>query len=163
MTCLIELARVAKADGRSVDALDHLREVYEPVHRGPYPMEEADARALAAEIAFESGDRSTAVAEAGRAFAMAWCDGPPYAYASGLHSAASVLSRCGAQPPLLPAFDRARFAGLPEVSVSASGDIEVNADRWGGRTSMLGRFLVIARFRATRTPTPLSPRGKQTS
>jgi len=66
MWCLIELARVARDGGRTADALDHLRDVYEPARRGPYPMEEAEARALAAEIARESGDRGTAVAQAAR-------------------------------------------------------------------------------------------------
>ena len=161
MVCLIELARVARDDGRTADASDHLRDVYEPVRRGPYPTEESDARALAAEIAQESGDRRTAVTEARAAYVKAWCDGPPYAYASGLRSAESVLSRCGADAPSLPGFDQARFAALPTIFVATSGDIDVWADVHSDDPVLLERFLEIGRSMVTRTPTPLSHSGEQ--
>jgi tetratricopeptide (TPR) repeat protein len=160
MVCLVELARVARDDGRTADALDHLRDVYEPARRGPYPMEEADARGLAAEIARESGDRSTAVTEARAAYVKAWCDGPPYAYASGLRSAESVLSRYGADAPSPPVFDQARFVALPTIFVAASGDINVSADVDSDNPVLLERFLEIGRSMVTRTPTPLGHSGE---
>ena len=159
MVSLIELAQVARDAGRTADALDHLRDVYEPARRAPYPIEEADARVLAAEIARESGDRRTAVTEARAAYVKAWCDGPPYAYASGLRRAEAVLARCGAGTPSLPAFDQARFAALPRVSVASLGDFNVSTDVEYDDPLLLERFLVIGRSTVTRTPTPLGPTG----
>jgi hypothetical protein len=101
------------------------------------------------------------VTEAHAAYVKAWCDGPPYAYASGLRSAESVLSRCGADTPSLPVFDQARFAALPRVSVAASGDINVSADAEDDDPVVLERFLVIGRSMVTRTPIPLGSPGEQ--
>ena len=114
---LVALSRRAlKIDGPSA-ARKLLEEVWEPAERGPYPLIQADAFNLLADIARTEGDRPGAVDAATRAYELAWCDGPPWAYHWGLEAAREHLAALDAPEPALPPFDETKFDPLPDISI----------------------------------------------
>ncbi len=96
--------------------------------RGPYPLHQADAYNLAADIAWAEGDNSAAIAAATQAYRAAWCDGPPYAYHWGLEKAKSQLKTFGAPEPEMPPFDESKFEPMPEVEINPKDEYWVDPD-----------------------------------
>jgi hypothetical protein len=95
-----------------------LDDVWDAVARGPYPLYQADAYNVLADLEWTAGNPQAAIDAATRAYQAAWCDGPPYAYHWGLQTATGHLTALGAPEPDMPAFDKVAFEPLPEVEIN---------------------------------------------
>jgi len=60
---------------------------------------------------------AAAIEGATRAYRLAWCDGPPFAYHWGLVKARQHLQELGAPEPEMPPFDETKFEPMPEVEI----------------------------------------------
>ncbi|MDQ3804170.1 MAG: tetratricopeptide repeat protein, partial [Acidobacteriota bacterium] len=115
------LAEAARRRGDFNAARELLRGVLRASERGPYRLSHAHARNILAQVERDAGDAAAAVEEAARAYELAWCDGPPYAYRRGLAAASAHLAALGAPEPQLPPFDESKFKPLPEVEIDQLG------------------------------------------
>ena len=72
-----------------------------------------------AQIERDAGNREAAIEAATKAYRLAWCDGPPYAYHWGLEAAKQHLRELGA-PELtdLPPFNESKYEAMPEVEIN---------------------------------------------
>ena len=70
----------------------------------------------------DAENRDAAVAAAEKAFWLAWCEGPPFAYHWGLKAAKEHLGELGAPEPELAPFDEANFEPMPEVKIDPPED-----------------------------------------
>lgn len=126
LPALIALAELHRRRGEVEAARGVLADVWDPAERGPYPMFHADGLNVLAQIERDAGNRDAAVAAAARAFELAWCDGPPFAYHWGLERAREHLAELEAPEPELPEFDESKFEPMPEVEINPP-------DEFGGR------------------------------
>ncbi len=126
---VIALACASSKERSYSRARDHLDEIWIPSERGPYPLLQADAFNLLAEICKCENDREGAIAAATKAFAAAWCDGPPYSYHYGLTNARHHLRELGAPEPQLPPFDPSKFDPMPEVDINPKDDFWVDPSK----------------------------------
>ena len=94
--------------------LDH---VWEATERGPYPLIQADACNVLAQIERDANDTVAAVEAATKAYRLAWCDGPPFAYRCGLEKAKKHLKALGAPALKMPPFDESKFKPMPKVEI----------------------------------------------
>ena len=117
LPALVALAELHRRQGEPETAREVLEDVWDPAERGPYPMFHADGLNLLAQIERDTGNPEAAVAAAKKAFELAWCDGPPFAYHWGLEAARKHLAELGAAEPDLPAFDESKFEPMPEVEI----------------------------------------------
>ena len=100
-----------------------MEDVWEPAERGPYSLVHADARNVLARIERDSGNTQAAVEAATRAYRLAWCDGPPFAYHWGLEAAKATLAELGApEPDDLPLYDDSQYEPMPEVEIDPPED-----------------------------------------
>lgn len=81
-------------------------------------MFHADAINVLAQIERDEGNRDAAVEAATKAYQLAWCDGPPYAYHWGLEKAKAHLAALGAPEPEMPPFDESKYEPMPEVEIN---------------------------------------------
>jgi len=125
LPALVAMAELHYRRGEVETARGLLEDVWAPAERGPYPMVHADGLNLLARIECDAGNRQAAVEAATRAFELAWCDGPPFAYHWGLEAARKHLAELGAPEPELAAFDESKFEPMPEVEINP-------ADEFGG-------------------------------
>lgn len=80
-------------------------------------MLHADARNVLAQIERDAGNTEEAIEAATKAFQLAWCDGPPYAYHWGLIKAQKHLEELGAPLPEMKPFNEADYEPMPEVEI----------------------------------------------
>jgi tetratricopeptide (TPR) repeat protein len=109
LPALVALAELQLRQGNFNAAREFLDDVWEAAEQGPYILIHADACNALAQIERESGNIAAAVEAASRAYELAWCDGPPFAYHWGVITAQRHLRDLGAPEPQLPPFDEARF------------------------------------------------------
>jgi tetratricopeptide (TPR) repeat protein len=83
-----------------------LDEVWEPLRRGPLRIWSADAHVVLAEAEWAAGHRAASIEAANEAYRLAWCDGPPYAYAHALEKARALLRIWKSAPPIIPVENR---------------------------------------------------------
>lgn len=114
LTALAELWRRLE-DFKS--ARDLLEDAWESAERGPYPLFHADAFNVLAQIERDEGNSEAAIEAATKAYRLAWCDGPPFAYHWGLEKAKKHLEELGASEPEMPPFDESKFEPMPEVEI----------------------------------------------
>jgi hypothetical protein len=95
-----------------------LDDVTELAACGPDTLSHADALILSAQIELGEGNRAGAAAAARKAYELAWCDGPPYAYRWGLERARALLAESGGEEPRMPDFDPAKHPPLPDVDAA---------------------------------------------
>ncbi len=117
LPALIALAEMRRREGRLPEARELLDDVWDGAERGPYPLENADALNVLAQIERDAGRTAQAIDAATQAYPLAWCDGPPYAYHWGLVAAQKHLTELGAPLPAMPPFDPGKFAPMPEVEI----------------------------------------------
>lgn len=117
LPALVALAELRRRQGDLKAARELLDDVWEAAERGPFPLIHADACNVLAQIERDAGDQAAAVEAATRAYTLAWCDGPPFAYHWGLEKARKHLQELGAPELLLPAFDETKFEPMPEVEI----------------------------------------------
>lgn len=128
LPALVALAELRRRQGDAEAAREMLDSVWEAAERGPYPLVHADACCVLAEVERDEGSVEKAVEAARRAYKLAWCDGPPFAYHWGLERARGLLKELGAGEPELPAFDESKFEPMPDVKINL-------ADEFGGKSS----------------------------
>jgi tetratricopeptide (TPR) repeat protein len=114
---IIALAELRRQEGKPDEARDYLNDIWEYAERGPYLLEHADALNVLTQIERDAGNHEKAVEAATKAYRLAWCDGPPFAYHWGLVTAQKHLQELGAAEPKLPPFDESKFEPMPEVEI----------------------------------------------
>jgi tetratricopeptide (TPR) repeat protein len=117
LPALIALAELRRRQGDLKAARELLDDVWEMAERGPYPLIHADACNVLVQIERDAGNQVKAVEEATRAYQLAWCDGPPFAYHWGLEKARKHLRGLGAAEPQMPPFDESLFEPMPQVEI----------------------------------------------
>jgi Fe-S-cluster formation regulator IscX/YfhJ len=114
---LVAMAELSRRRGEPGRAREFLDDLWEPAERGPYPLYHADALNVLAQVERDAGNRDAAVEAATKAYRLAWCDGPPFAYHWGLCEARELLAELGAPEPEMPPFDQSKFEPLPHVEI----------------------------------------------
>lgn len=115
---LIALAELRRRQGNSEAARELLDDVWEAAERGPYPLFQADALNVLAQIERDAGNTIAAIEAATKAYRKAWCDGPPFAYHWGLEAAKAHLVALGApEPSDLPPYDESKYEPMPDVEI----------------------------------------------
>jgi tetratricopeptide (TPR) repeat protein len=122
LPALVALAELRRRQGELGTARELLDDVWEAAERGPYPLVHADAWCVLAEVEKDEGKLDKAIDAAGKAYRLAWCDGPPFAYHWGLEKARALLKELGAGEPELPAFDASKFEPMPEVEIDPADE-----------------------------------------
>ncbi len=117
LPALVALGELRRRQKELKAAREFLDDVWEMAERGPFPIVHADACNVLAQIERDEGNHEKAVEAATKAFQLAWCDGPPFAYHWGLEEARKHLQELGAQEPKMPPFDESKFEPMPEVEV----------------------------------------------
>ena len=119
LPALADLAELRRRQGDLKAARELLEDVWESAERGPYPLLHADALNVLAQIERDAGNHAAAVDAATKAYRLAWCDGPPYAYHWGLEAAKKHLRDMGAAAPTdLAPFDESKYEPMPEVEIN---------------------------------------------
>lgn len=122
---LISLAELRRQQTDLKAAREFLDDVWEAAERGPYPLFHADALNVLAQIERDEGNTAAAVETATKAYRLAWCDGPPFAYHWGLEKAKRHLTELGAPEPAMPPFDESEFEPMPEVEIDPDDEFHV--------------------------------------
>jgi tetratricopeptide (TPR) repeat protein len=125
LPALTALAEMERRQGDEKAARELLEDIWEYAERGPYPMFHADALNVLAQIERDAGNTDKAIEAATRAYQLAWCDGPPYAYHWGLIKAQKHLDELGAPIPAMPPFDESKFEPMPEVEIDPDDEFHV--------------------------------------
>jgi tetratricopeptide (TPR) repeat protein len=125
LTALAELHRRKQEFTAARELLD---QIWDLAERGPYPLFHADALNVLAQIERDEGNTKAANAAATKAYTLAWCDGPPYAYHYGLTNARKHLQELGAPEPQLPPFDESKFEPMPDVELNPKDEFWVDPD-----------------------------------
>ncbi|MDX6269916.1 MAG: hypothetical protein QOD28_1139 [Acidobacteriota bacterium] len=128
---LAALAELQRRQGDLKAAREFLDDVWDAAERGPYPLVHADACNVLAQIERDAGNVAEAVEAAGRAYRLAWCDGPPFAYHWGLEKARRHLRELGAGEPEMPPFDALKFEPMPEVEIDPEDEFHVGKSGGG--------------------------------
>jgi len=105
IAALIALAELRRKQGKPEAARELLQDVWHAAQDGPYKLFHADACNALAYIARDQDKPQEAIDAATQAYQLSWCDGPPYAYHSGLMQARAHLAVLGAPEPQLTPFD----------------------------------------------------------
>jgi tetratricopeptide (TPR) repeat protein len=127
LAALIALAELRRRQGDRKAAREMLDGVWGPAERGPFPLLHADAYNVLAQIERDEGNHSAAIGAAAKAYGLAWCDGPPFAYHWGLVAAQKHLQELGAPEPPMPPFDESKFEPMPEVEIDPQDEFHEEA------------------------------------
>jgi tetratricopeptide (TPR) repeat protein len=133
LPALIGLAEMHRLEGNTKGVRNLLDDVWEPAERGPYRLLHADAYNVLTQLERDLGQMEPAQQTATAAYYLAWCDGPPYAYAAGLSRAREHLAARGApEPDDLPPFDAAAYGPFLEAEIDPadafSAEVDMPAD-----------------------------------
>jgi tetratricopeptide (TPR) repeat protein len=126
LSALAELHRRKQEFSTSRELLE---QIWDLAERGPYPLFHADALNVLAQIERDEGNREAAIVAATKAYLLAWCDGPPYAYHYGLTNARDHLEELRAPEPQLPPFDESQFEPMPDVELNPKDEFWVDPDK----------------------------------
>src|SRR6266498_3118397 len=126
---LIALAELRCRQKDVKDAREMLDDVWELAERAPYPLFHADAFNVLAQIERDEGNKDKAIEAAIKAYRLAWCDGPPYAYHWGLQKAKGHLKELGAPEPEMSPFDESKYEPMPEVEINPKDEFWVDPDK----------------------------------
>jgi len=124
-SALIALSELHRRRRDEKAAREFLDDVWEYAERGPYRLLYADALNVLAQIERDAGNKEKAIEAATKAYELAWCDGPPYAYHWGLIKAQKHLEELGAPLPEMPPFDETKFEPMPEVEIDPEDEFHV--------------------------------------
>jgi tetratricopeptide (TPR) repeat protein len=126
---LVALAELRRQQKDLKAAREHLDDMWEYAERGPYPLFHADAFNVLTIIERDAGNFAAAVEAAMKAYRLAWCDGPPFAYHWGLEAAKKHLKELGAPEPEMPPFDESKYEPMPEVEINPKDEFYVDLKR----------------------------------
>lgn len=101
LPALIGLTELEGKRGNFKRAREYLKRVWRPAQSGPYPLIQADAKNMLAQIERDEGNKDAAIEAAREAYILAWCDGPPFVYRQGLDNALVHLRALNAKIPSL--------------------------------------------------------------
>jgi len=133
LATITALAELHRRRHESSGAREILDQIWELAERGPCPTLHADALNVLAQIERDEGNTKAAIAAATKAYTLAWCDGPPYAYHYGLTNARKHLQELGAPEPQLPPFDEYKFEPMPDVELNPKDEFWVDPDELDSR------------------------------
>jgi tetratricopeptide (TPR) repeat protein len=125
METLQALAQLRRVQGNLSAAREFLEDLFAQSERGPYRLVHADAYNVLAQIERDEGNPAAAIAAATKAYRLAWCDGPPFAYHWALEKAKEHLKELCAPEPALPPFDESKFEPMPEVEIDPEDEFHV--------------------------------------
>jgi tetratricopeptide (TPR) repeat protein len=134
LPALVALAELRRRQGELKAAREFLDDIWDAAERGPYPLIHADGCNVLAQIERAVGNTAAAVEVATRAYRLAWCDGPPFAYHWGLEKARALLKELGAEEPEMPAFDASKFEPMPEVEIDPADEFGAGSVEGRSRT-----------------------------
>ena len=123
---LISLSNLSLVRNKYETARAQLDDVWDAVEQGPYPLYQADAYNVLADICLTKGDAVGAIDAATKAYRAAWCDGPPWTYHWGLEKARAHLQALGAPEPNMPPFDESKYDPMPEVEINPKDEFWVD-------------------------------------
>jgi tetratricopeptide (TPR) repeat protein len=126
---LVALGELHRRKQEFTAARELLDQIWDLAERGPYPLFHADALNVLAQIEHDEGNVNAAIEAATKAYKLAWCDGPPYAYHYGLTNARKHLEELGAPEPQLPPFDESKFEPMPDVELNPKDEFWVDPDK----------------------------------
>jgi tetratricopeptide (TPR) repeat protein len=115
---LVALAKLRQRQGDLKAARELLDDLWESAERGPYLLFNVGALNMLAQIERDAGNHTAAVEAATKAYRIAWCDGPPFAYHWGLVAARKHLGELGASEPQMPLFDESKRESIPDVEIN---------------------------------------------
>ena len=127
LPALVALAELQRREEALKAAREFLDDVWEAAERGPYRLVHADAFNVLAQIERDEENEAAAVEAATKAYKLAWCDGPPFAYHWGLVAARKHLRELGAAEPLMPPFDESKFEPMPEVEIDPEDEFHAGS------------------------------------
>ena len=125
LTAVVAIAELRRRQKKLEVAREYLNEVWDLAERGPYPLLHADALNVLTQIERDEGNKTAAIEAATKAYQLAWCDGPPFAYHWGLEKAKQQLKELGAPEPEMPPFDKSKFEPMPEVEIDPDDEFHV--------------------------------------
>jgi tetratricopeptide (TPR) repeat protein len=128
LPALVALSELRGKQKKPDEAREFLEDVWEAAVRGPYPLFHADAFNVQAQIERDARNHQKAIEAASKAYRLAWCDGPPFAYHRGLITAQKHLQELGALEPEMPPFDESKFEPMPEVEIDRDDEFHARAD-----------------------------------
>ena len=128
LPALVALAELRRSQGDVNAAREYLDDVWEMAELGPYPLIHADASNVLAQIERDAGNPAKAVEAATRAYQLAWCDGPPFAYHQGLERAKKHLEELKAPEPQLSPFDESKFEPMPVVEIDPTDEFHAGKE-----------------------------------
>jgi tetratricopeptide (TPR) repeat protein len=131
---LVALAELHRRKQEFTTARELLDQIWDAAQHGPYPLFHADGLNVLAQIERDEGNTKAAIAAATKAYTLAWCDGPPYAYYYGLTNARKLLQELGAAEPQLPPFDESKFEPMPDVELNPKDEFWVDPDKLDSRS-----------------------------
>lgn len=99
-------------------ARDYLQQTWTLAERGPFPLYHSDSWNTLARIELSEGNRDAAIDALHRAYRLAWCEGPPYAYQRGLEDARQMLQQLSAPLPELPELVDSDYEPIPQVELN---------------------------------------------
>jgi tetratricopeptide (TPR) repeat protein len=129
LVTLVALAELHRRKNEIATGRELLDQIWDLAERGPYPLFHADALNVLAQIERDEGNTKAAIAAATKAYTLAWCDGPPYAYHYGLTNARKHIEELGAPEPQLPPFDESKFEPMPDVELNPKDEFWVDPDK----------------------------------
>lgn len=115
------LAELRRRQGDLKTAHELLNDVWELAERGPFPLYHADAFNVLAQIERDRNNKKSAIEAAVKAYRLAWCDGPPYAYFWGLKKATQHMKDLGIHEPDMPLYSQKKYGALPKVEINPKG------------------------------------------
>lgn len=125
LPALTALGELRRRQGDEKAAREFLDDVWEFAERGPYPLFHADALNVLAQIERDAGSTDKAIEAAKKAYQLAWCDGPPYAYHWGLIRAQKYLEEFGVSFPEMSLFNKRRYEAMPKVEIDPDDEFHV--------------------------------------
>ncbi|HMG75517.1 MAG TPA: hypothetical protein VK582_18610 [Pyrinomonadaceae bacterium] len=125
LLALVALADLRRRQRDVKAARELLDDAWELAERGPYPLFHSDAFNVLAQIERDRGNTEAAIEAATKAYRLAWCNGPPFAYHWGLEKAKQHLKELGAPVPEMPPFDESKFEPMPEVEIDPDDEFHV--------------------------------------
>ena len=116
-----------------------MQDAKELADRGQHRLHQADIANTFARLARDENEASNVAIAATDAYRLSWCDGPPFAYDSGLAEAARHLEACGANPPDgLAAFDASKHEAMPDVDINPADEWYLDEEKYG--TALIDGF-----------------------
>ncbi len=126
INALIAISELEVRNGRHSEARSGLQNVWDIADECFYPIRQAEAHNVLAEICLAEGDKPGAIVAATKAYRAAWCDGPPWAYHWELEKAKTHLQALNAPEPDMPPFDESKYDPMPKVEINPEDEYWVD-------------------------------------